>query len=110
MDPIPRQAKNYHNAAGKAPFRAWIAKLDGTVRARINVRIRKIAEFGSYGDCEPVGEGVYELKFDFGPGYRVYFGIDGSEIILLGGGDKDTQVGDINKAKTCWEDYLCPSE
>jgi len=65
----------------------------------------KIAECGSYGDCQPVGEGVYELRFDFGPGYRVYFGIDGSEIILLGGGDKDNQVADIKKAKACWDDY-----
>jgi putative addiction module killer protein len=105
VDPVPRQAKNYQNAAGKTPFRGWIAKLDGTVRARINVRIRKIAECGSYGDCQPVGEGVHELRFDFGPSYRVYFGIDGSEIILLGGGDKDNQVADIKKAKACWDDY-----
>jgi hypothetical protein len=49
--------------------------------------------------------GVYELKFDAGPGYRVYFGIDGDEIILLGGGDKSTQVSDIRKAKGCWKDY-----
>jgi putative addiction module killer protein len=105
VDPIPRQAKNYQNGAGKVPFREWIAKLDGTVRARINVRIRKIAEFGSFGDCEPVGEGVYELRFDFGPGYRVYFGIDGPEIILLGGGNKDNQAADIKKAKARWSDY-----
>jgi putative addiction module killer protein len=105
VDLIPRQAKNYQNAAGKTPFRVWIAKLDGNVRARINVRIRKIAEHGNYGDCEPVGKGVYELRFDFGPGYRVYFGIDGAEIILLGGGDKATQAADINKAKTGWDDY-----
>jgi putative addiction module killer protein len=79
--------------------------LDGTVRSRIVVRIRKIAEFGGYGDCEPVGDGVFELKFDFGPGYRVYFGIDENEIVLLGGGDKRTQEADILRAKKCWEDY-----
>lgn len=105
MDPTHRDAKNYQNAAGKTPFRDWIARLDGTLRARVNVRVRKIAECGSYGDCEPVGGGVYELRFDFGPGYRVYFGIDGSEIILLGGGDKDTQVADVKKAKARWGDY-----
>jgi putative addiction module killer protein len=106
VDPIPRKAKNYVNAAGKSPFREWIRrKLDGEARNRINSRIRRIEEFGNYGDCEPVGNGVYELKVDMGPGYRVYFGIDGSLMILLGGGDKDTQTLDIRKAQECWEDY-----
>ena len=106
MDPIARKAKNYRNAAGKSPFREWIARrIDGGMRGRINSRIRRIEEFGNYGDCEPVGEGVYELKFDTAPGYRVYFGIDGNEIILLGGGAKDTQASDIRKAQECWEEY-----
>jgi putative addiction module killer protein len=106
VDPIPRQAKNYLNTAGKSPFRDWITRrVDGNVRARIYARIRRISEFGNYGDCNPVGQGVYELKFDTGPGYRVYFGIDGSQMILLGGGDKDTQAADIRKSKECWEDY-----
>lgn len=106
MDPIPRKAKNYFNAAGKSPFREWIKrKLDGETRNRINSRIRRIEEFGNYGDCEPVGNGVYELKVDTGPGYRVYFGIDESLMILLGGGHKDTQYLDIRKAQECWEDY-----
>lgn len=106
MDPIARKAKNYRNAAGKSPFREWIARrIDGGMRGRINSRIRRIEEFGNYGDCGPVGGGVYELRFDTGPGYRVYFGIDASEIILLGGRNKDTQVSDIGKAKECWEEY-----
>lgn len=106
MEPIARKAKNYLDASGKSPFRKWIRrKIDGELRNRINVRIRRIEEVGNYGDCEPVGEGVYELRFDAGPGYRVYFGIDGSEMILLGGGDKSTQASDIRKAKDCWRDY-----
>ena len=107
MDPTPRKAKNYCNAAGKSPFREWITrkKIDGEARGRINSRIRRIEEFGNYGDCEPVGNGVYELKLDTGPGYRVYFGIDENEAILLGAGDKDTQVSDIKKAQECWEGY-----
>jgi putative addiction module killer protein len=52
-----------------------------------------------------VGDGLYELRIDTGPGYRVYFGIDGDTIVILGGGDKDTQDSDIRKAKKCWKDY-----
>ena len=106
MESTARKAKNYRNAAGKSPFREWILrKLDGDVRNRINARIRRIEENGNYGDCEPVGNGVYELKLDTGPGYRVYFGIDGDQIILLGGGAKDTQDSDIRKAQECWGNY-----
>ena len=106
MDPTVRKAKNYLNAAGKSPFREWIArKVDGAVRNRIYVRIRRIEEFGNYGDCEPVGDGVYELRLDTGPGYRVYFGIDENDVVLLLGGIKDTQASDIKKAKEYWEDY-----
>ena len=106
MEPTARKAKNYRNAAGKSPFREWILrKLDGDVRNRINARIRRIEENGNYGDCEPVGSGVYELKLDTGPGYRVYFGIDGDQIILLGGGAKNTQDSDIRKAQECWGNY-----
>lgn len=106
MEPIVRKAKNYRTAAGKCPFREWIVrKVDGATRGRIYTRIRRIEEFGNYGDCEQVGGGVYELRFDVGPGYRVYFGIDRHEIVLLGGGDKSTQASDIRKAKESWEDY-----
>ena len=106
MEPIPRRARNYRNAADKSPFREWIRhEIDGGARNRINARIRRIEENGNYGDCEPVGSGVFELRFDFGPGYRVYFGIDANEIILLCGGDKGTQTRDIKISKDCWEDY-----
>ena len=106
MEPILRRAKNYRTAAGRSPFRDWLTRrVDGGIRGRINVRIRRISELGNYGDCEPVGGGVYELRFDTGPGYRVYFGIDGNEIVLLLGGSKATQASDIKKAKEFWEEY-----
>jgi putative addiction module killer protein len=58
------------------------------------------------GDCEPVGAGVLELKIDYGPGYRVYFGQVGTKlVILLCGGDKSSQPEDIRRAIECWEDY-----
>jgi putative addiction module killer protein len=56
-------------------------------------------EDGNFGDCAPVGSGVRELRIDFGPGYRVYFGEDGEFVILLGGGKKKTQGRDIATAK-----------
>jgi putative addiction module killer protein len=68
--------------------------------------LRRIEINGNYGDFEPVGEGVFELRFiGKGPGYRVYFGIDGDGVILLNGGSKGTQESDIKKAKTYWSDY-----
>lgn len=61
---------------------------------------------GNFGQCEPVGEGVFELKIDFGPGYRVYFGKIGSKcILLLCAGDKGSQKNDIQKAKVYFKDY-----
>lgn len=55
--------------------------------------------------CEPVGDDVFELRIDTGPGSRIYLGIDGEQAILLGEGDKRSQMGDILKAKDCWRDY-----
>ena len=63
-------------------------------------------ELGNFGDCKPVGEGVLELRLDFGPGYRVYFAEDGPIIVLLLiGGDKNTQTKDIKTAKAYWQEH-----
>lgn len=62
-------------------------------------------ERGLMGDCKPVGDGVYELRIDDGPGYRVYFGQDGDQVILLCGGIKKTQDRDIKTAKEHWTYY-----
>jgi putative addiction module killer protein len=70
----------------------------------IRVRLNRI-QAGTFANCASVGEGVYEMKVDYGPGYRVYFGEDGDLIILLAGGDKDSQARDVAKAKEYWRDY-----
>ena len=83
-----------------ARFAKWLKKLrDVRARARITTRIRRI-EMGNFGDAVSVGEGVSELRIHYGPGYRVYFVQDGTEIvILLCGGDKSSQDADIATAK-----------
>lgn len=82
-------------------FDAWLAALKDKIgRARILHRIRS-AEHGNFGDCEPVGEGVSEMRIHTGPGYRVYFTRRGAVIyLLLVGGDKSSQQRDIRRAIT----------
>lgn len=81
-------------------FANWLADLrDRQARARIVVRIERM-QAGNFGDHKPVGEGVSEMRIDYGPGYRVYFTVRGKTlVILLCGGDKGTQRMDIAKAK-----------
>ena len=89
------------------PFSDWLASLmdaraTGIVRARLN-RIR----LGNFGDCKSVGSGVEELRIDFGPGYRVYYGREGQlVVILLCGGSKGTQARDVLRAQKYWKEYL----
>ncbi len=81
-------------------FARWLAGLrDGRARARINARIRRLS-VGNPGDVKPVGEGVLEMRIDYGPGYRVYYAQHGAAlVILLAGGDKRTQDRDITTAR-----------
>lgn len=81
-------------------FDAWLKALrDPVGKARIIARIRS-AEAGNFGDCEPVGEGVWEMRIHCGPGYRVYYARKGAVVyLLLCGGDKSTQPRDIRHAK-----------
>ena len=88
-------------------FIKWMKRLrDADARARINVRIRRISLTGNFGDTKPVGDGVYELRVDYGPGYRVYYSQRGSEVVLLLiGGNKSSQQKDIDRAKKLNAEY-----
>lgn len=81
-------------------FASWLADLrDRQARARIIVRMERM-QAGNFGDHKSIGEGLSEMRIDYGPGYRVYFTVRGARIvILLCGGDKGTQRMDIAKAK-----------
>ena len=91
MESQPREILIFETADGRQPFPDWMETLvDNPVYGVILTRLDRL-EDGNLGDCRPVGEGVHELRIDWGPGYRVYFGEDGDLIILLGGGTKRTQ-------------------
>lgn len=96
----------YVTKEGKVPFTDWLNKLkDHTARAKIRVRLDRV-RLENLGVFKALGNGVNELKIDYGPGYRVYYGQTGKKIILLLiGGDKATQQQDIRKAQMFWEDY-----
>jgi putative addiction module killer protein len=97
----------YKTESGKVPFNIWFDSLrDRKTRQRILSRLFRV-ENGHYGDYKSVGEGVFELRFFFSAGYRVYFGEDGNKIVvLLTGGDKSSQNKDIQQAKAYWKEYL----
>jgi putative addiction module killer protein len=96
--------REYIRPDGTCPFGRWFDRLNAEAAARV-VTAKARLQTGR-GDLEPVGEGVSELRIDFGPGYRVYFGKDGGAIvILLVGGTKKTQRRDIAFAKELWREY-----
>ena len=86
-------------------FSDWLTNLkNNQMKARILARIQ-CARFGNFGDCEPVGEGISEMRLHFGPGYRVYFAQEGVQVyLLLCGGDKSTQKQDIRQARSIWRE------
>lgn len=96
----------YQHADGHEPITKWLDSLrDRIAQARIRIRLRQV-QAGNLGDCEPVGEGVMELRVHVGAGYRVYCGRHGkSVVILLCGGDKRSQQTDIKLAKDYWAEW-----
>jgi putative addiction module killer protein len=96
----------YQQEDGREPYTEWFRSLrDQMAKARIESRLRQI-QSGNLGDCKPAGAGVTELRIHVGPGYRIYCGLRGQQwIILLSGGDKDSQTKDIARAKVLWADW-----
>ena len=99
------EMREYLDIDGRSAFGRWFAALDAIAAARVSVALTRLS-LGNFSNVAPVGEGVSECKIDFGPGYRVYFGQDGADlVILLAGGTKKRQPGDIARAKIDWNDY-----
>ncbi len=101
-----RKIEHYNLPNGKDPFAVWLDGLkDIRARAKININIERLKS-GNLSNCESAGKGVSELKINYGPGYRVYFGQVGQVLVLLlCGGDKSTQDNDIKTAHAYWDDY-----
>jgi putative addiction module killer protein len=106
MDDSNIQLLEYVTEDGENPFHNWLNSLkDRATQARIRVRLNRV-RLGNFGDCKPVGKGVSELRVDYGPGYRIYYGKSKTTIvILLCGGSKKTQSKDIQLAQAYWSDF-----
>jgi putative addiction module killer protein len=95
----------YETESGDSPFGRWFDGLNAPAAAKITVALIRLGQ-GNTSNVESVGSGVCESKIDFGPGYRIYFGFDGKElVVLVGGGSKKRQHQDIETAKSHWLDY-----
>ncbi len=106
FDGQPQEIVLYEKSDGTRPYEEWLAKLrDRRAIARIDARVTRL-QGGNPGDYKSIGAGVYELRIDYGPGYRLYFAFARHHIILLLlGGDKGSQQTDIANAVKYWEDY-----
>ena len=100
------EVRRYRTTAGNEPVTEWLLELnDAQARARINTRIARLAA-GNFGDCKPLRGGVWELRVDWGPGYRVYYArIGRSVVLLLCAGDKRRQNPDIRRAIEFLDDF-----
>jgi putative addiction module killer protein len=97
----------YETETGKRPYSEWLEKLDRPVRKKVLERIKRVS-LGILGDHKLLKEsyGLWEMRIDFGPGYRIYFGkIENTVILLVGAGDKSSQQKDIEKMKKYWKKY-----
>ena len=102
---LPITQLEYLDEDGRSPFGLWLDRLDDIANMKVTIALRRLS-YGNTSNAKSVGKGVNELKVDFGPGYRVYFGWDGKTIIiLLAGGTKKRQQQDIEMARMRWADF-----
>ncbi|MEC4680508.1 MAG: type II toxin-antitoxin system RelE/ParE family toxin [Nitrospirota bacterium] len=99
------EVQEYLDKNGQSPYQYWFDTLDEQAARRVHIAMTRL-QLGNVSNVKGVGQGVYECKIDYGPGYRVYLGKAGlALVILLGGGTKKRQNKDIAEAKGCWVDY-----
>jgi putative addiction module killer protein len=97
--------REYIDRGGRSPFRDWRNKLNPEARRKVTAALYRVG-LGNFSNVQGVGAGVFECRIHFGPGYRVYFGKDGEQmVILLGGGTKPRQQNDIRMALSRWDEY-----
>jgi putative addiction module killer protein len=97
--------REYRGPDGRCPFREWFDRLNAEAARKVTTALYRLGQ-GNLSNAKSVGAGVSEYKINFGPGYRVYYGMDGDQIvILLGGGTKQRQQNDIRLAVDRWKDY-----
>lgn len=96
----------YTDKKGRSPYADWLDELrDARAKAKVMIRVDRM-ELGLFGDVEPIGDGLSELRIHYGSGYRIYYGKEGDQIyLLLCGGDKSSQKKDIKLAKSYWQDH-----
>jgi putative addiction module killer protein len=97
--------REYIDTSGRSPYGKWFESLNAQAAAKVAIAVTRLAQ-GNFSNTRGVGVGVFEFRVDFGPGYRIYFGRDGENlIILLGGGTKKRQQIDIDEAHGAWREY-----
>ena len=95
----------YLDSRGRSPFESWFQRINAQAAAKVTTALVRL-EGGNTSNTKSIGSGVYELKIDFGPGYRLYFGYDGPKVVIfLAGGIKKRQHKDIDRAKMRRADY-----
>lgn len=106
METRERNVLSYKTSTGQYPYREWKQTMGSLedVLAAVLARETRLST-GNFGNSEPIGAGASESKVDIGPGYRIYYGVDGDDVVLLCGGDKSTQEADIKRAIGYWNDY-----
>lgn len=99
------EMREYLDELGNSPYAKWFDRLNAEAAAKVSTALYRM-EAGNFSHVKGVGAGVFEVKIDFGPGYRIYFGKDGDQlVILLAGGTKKRQAVDIKAAQHYWKDY-----